>query len=233
LYKTVSFKQFFEKKFDNFYIKNTRIIPSLQTLQSLFKMMCDRNIFPLPFFRKNNAPADEVVHDSIYGTSDSLPIGSEDANLATGPTFDAEKLKKKMDELREDDPSFFPYVHVHAGVDISPFVKARYVVCQNYVRTYGNTLQGWLYNDTEESFKHSCEVIARKFGAKPELVEAAMWLKEAYYMDGEANGMDTYSFEEARELYGIRDLKTARFMRLTYDKWYHSDIAHLAQLLDA
>jgi hypothetical protein len=172
------------------------------------------------------------IHRTITGSDAHIDKSSH-------PTFDAEKLKKKIEELRnevENDPNHFPHIHVHEGEDITPFVKARYVQCEDdgYLRT---TLNGWLYQDTEESFKHSCSVIAKKYGAKPDLVEAAIWLKNVYYMDGEGGCDDDdlkkiYSFDHAHAMYGIRDMETFRFMNDTYGYWFHCDIAKLAQLLD-
>ena len=209
---------------------------------------------------KANGATSEVVEDVTFGTVDTTArkiyerkmkiiertsyypvaahhtrdiVGNDDMVDKTGPTFDAEKLKLKIHEFCEDwekNTNFFPYVHVHQGEDIAPFVKAYYVKRADI--DFRTTHLGWLHNDTEESFKHSCEMIANKHGAKPELVEVAMWLKNVYFMDGR-NGMDIYSFDKAQELYGIRDRQTFAFMNQTYGQWFHCDVARLAQLLDA
>lgn len=163
-------------------------------------------------------------------------IGTPVIDNPVGPTFDAEKLHVKIAEIRvvEEDENHFPHFHVHAGESIEPFetVGARFVstTCRGMDRS---TLMGWLHNDTEEIFHQSCAVLAREHGVKAKLVEVAIWLMNAYYMDGESDTMDTISFDQARELYGIRDIDTFKFMHTVYGGWFHCDIALLAKMLDA
>lgn len=147
-------------------------------------------------------------------------------------TFDMDKLKLRMNVLRHDvecNMFHYPYLHVYKGTDITPFVMARHV-CSDSTDT---THIGWLFNDSEESFKHSCTVIAEKYGVKDHLVESAIWLMNAYYFDGEGKQINIDSFEQTRNRYGIRDEETFEFMKSIYGRWHHNDMARLAQMLHA
>lgn len=149
-------------------------------------------------------------------------------------TFSLEKMNEKIHEYRmncghakeEDKINFYPYIHVYRGDDISKFTKARHDVSD-----VGKHL-GWLFNEDEESFKQSCNVIAEKFGAKPELVEVALWLLDVYYMDGEYDIGNVYCFERANKHYGLRDEDTFNFMKWKYADFRIENVAEVAKMLD-
>lgn len=222
--------------------------------------MCGRSSFSIPsLFRKDKQLCSLQGYDkTYYGTIDASPrflyerrlrqvytappkkikVSAAYLKHTSGPSFDKEKLKKKIQELRtvvEENDNFFPSIHVHDGEDIEPFTMATFLSVGTRVLYEPCTLRGWLGHTSEESFRHSCEVIASQYGVKPELVEAAIWLMSVYYMDGEdeCNGIDICSFDMARELYGIRDVETFAFMNYVYGDMFYCDIAKLAMLLDA
>lgn len=174
-------------------------------------MLCGRRSFSIPaFFRR-------------------------DKQTLTGPSFDLEKLKAKICELRtdvEENPEYFPEIHVYDGEDIESFKEAEFKPSGS---SYLGMPKGWLLHNSEKSFKHSCQVLATRYNVKPELVEAAIWLMNVYYMDGESyeNGIDIDSFDTVQELYGIRDVETFSFMNQVYGRITHKGIAILAMLLDA
>lgn len=180
----------------------------------------------------------EILNCISYRRSPSLSnndITGDDSNIdKSGPPINIDMLNDKIKELRdvvEENPNHYPDIHVHMGESVDDFTKARYECCNRnpYDR---NTLTGWLHNDTEEAFKHSCEIIANKYNAKPLLVEHTIWLMHVYYMDGECNEMDIKSFDEAHKLYGLRDKETFRLLNNSYGFWFHYDIGEIAKRLE-
>lgn len=123
---------------------------------------------------------------------DKMTSPTSMTSLTSFQSYDAEKLKEMIEDYKEwemdmgvnhgdtdtTDEEIYPEFRLYPDEeDMSLFTKANvHLFSEEFIKEFGATFIGIMSFPSDESFLHTCGVIAQVYGVKSALVEAAAWI---------------------------------------------------------